>query len=218
LDLFRAQPPVGAGAKAAKLERAEADSLERRDRVPDLLAHAPDLPLAALVDRELDRVRRHAPDPCRRAAPVLELDAFAQSPQRPLAHRRTGHHRPVGLLDLEPRVGQPVRKLAVVGEQDQPRGVAVEPANGIQPDRCGHERDDRRAPLGVASGRNDAGRLVDRINDARLLVLHVSAVDSHLVARSDVTGGVRHRLLTDGHPSGPDDLLGRTPRRDPGQR
>ena len=44
-----------------------------------------------------------------------------------------GDDRPVGLVDLKARVGEPVGELAVVGEQDQPGGVDVEPPHRIQP-------------------------------------------------------------------------------------
>ena len=62
----------------------------------------------------------------------------------------------VGARHLEAGVGEPVGQVAVVGEQDEPGGVDVEPAHGIQADRGGHERDHRRTALGIAGRRHDA--------------------------------------------------------------
>ena len=64
--------------------------------------------------------------------PSSSVDAAAQRAQRLLAHWRAANHRAVGLVDLKARVGQPVRQVAVVGQQDQPRGVGVEPPDRVQ--------------------------------------------------------------------------------------
>src|SRR5436190_13587602 len=56
LDLRRGQPAVGAGREVAELERAEAHTLEGPHRMAHRGAHAPDLALAALVDRQFERV------------------------------------------------------------------------------------------------------------------------------------------------------------------
>ena len=68
----------------------------------------------------------------RRGHAVVELDALAQAPER--ARRR--HALDLGevlLLHAEARMGEPVGELAVVGEEQQALGVAVEPADGEHP-------------------------------------------------------------------------------------
>ena len=42
---------MSARLEVPERKRAEPDPLQRLDGVPDVLAHPPDLPLAALVDR-----------------------------------------------------------------------------------------------------------------------------------------------------------------------
>src|SRR3954451_13640137 len=123
LDLGRRQAAVLAGLQAAEAQRAEGDPLERADRVPDGLAHALDLALAALVDGQLDAVGPEAAGARRRREPVLELHALAQRAQRRLADRRVTHPRAVGPRDLEGRVREPVREVAVVGDQDEAGAV-----------------------------------------------------------------------------------------------
>src|SRR4051812_11415709 len=56
------QPPVLAGLQPAQPQRPERDALELDHPMPDGLAHPADLALAALVDRDLQAVRRQPPD------------------------------------------------------------------------------------------------------------------------------------------------------------
>jgi len=178
----------------------------------DVLAHPPDLALAALVDRQLERVRSDAGHPRGRGPPVVQLDSGAQRPHRRVAHRRPRHHGAICLGDLEARVGQPVGELAVVGEEDQAGGVGVEPADRIQPLGPTDELDHRRPPLRIARGRDDARRLVDRVHDAPDRVgADPPAVDRDVVVRVDAAGRVEHRLTADPDAPGPDDLLRRAP-------
>src|SRR5919197_6741495 len=53
LDLGGAEPAVLAWLEPTEAQRAEGDALELEDRMADRLAHAADLPLAALVDGQL---------------------------------------------------------------------------------------------------------------------------------------------------------------------
>src|SRR5215218_1722203 len=52
-DLRRGEPPVLSRLEPLEPERPERDALQRRDRMPDGLAHPPHLPLAALADGDL---------------------------------------------------------------------------------------------------------------------------------------------------------------------
>jgi hypothetical protein len=128
-----------AGLQLAELQRPEADPLQVENAVADVLAHTLDLALAALVDRDLEGVGLHARDARRRGHPVLELDSVAERPQRRLVHRGAAHNRTVGLVDLEARVRQAMREVAVVGQQDQPAGVGVKTANRVEPLRRPHQ-------------------------------------------------------------------------------
>jgi len=184
--------------------------------VTDLLAHPPDLALAALVDRQLERVRGQAPDPGGRGRTVVELDAVPERAHRPLSHRWPRHDRAVGLVDLEARVRQPIGELAVVGQQDQAGRVGIQPADRVQAHRSTDHVDDRRAPLWVARGRDDPRGLVDRVDDA----LHRTFADPVPVHRDLVNGfyvarRIEHQLPAHPHPPGADDLLRSAARGDP---
>ena len=123
-----APPPAG---QIPQLERAEPDPFQTLDRVADGFTHPLDLAFAPLVDGDFERVGRDPAHSRRRGAAILEQDAVRQRAELGIAYRRAGHDDPVGLLDLEPRMGQPVRQLSLVGEQDQPGGVDVETPNRV---------------------------------------------------------------------------------------
>jgi hypothetical protein len=76
LHLGLGQPPVLPRRQAPEQQRPERHALERDHRMPDRLAHAPDLALAALVDRDLQAIGSEPPHARRRGAPVLQLDAL----------------------------------------------------------------------------------------------------------------------------------------------
>jgi hypothetical protein len=176
--------------------------------VADLLAHPPDLALSALVDRQLERVRGQTPDPRGRRWTVVELNAGPQRAQRPLPYGWPRDHRAVGLVDLEARVREPVGELAIVGQEDQTGGVGVQPANREQAKLPTDQADDGRAPLRVTRCRYDARRLVDGVHHSfDRAFTNPAAVERDLVARSHVARWIEHRLATDPHPPGADDLL-----------
>src|SRR5438094_541652 len=98
---------------------------------------------------------------------VVALDALAQAADRVVADRTARDAGPVGLGHLEARVGQPVRELAVVGEQDQPGAVGVQAPDRVQPSRAARgELDDGGPGVGVARRGDHAPGLVHRVDDA----------------------------------------------------
>ena len=119
LDLGRraggARRAPGRPARAARTGPARG-----AHRMADGLAHALDLAVAPLVDRQLEQPGLDAADARGRREPVLELDALAQRAQRGRAPARA-RRAPVGLGDLVARMREQVRQLAVVGQQDQAR-------------------------------------------------------------------------------------------------
>src|ERR671925_306233 len=93
----------------------------------DGLEHAPDLAVAALMDRELDPRGPKSANRGRRRPAVLELDALREPLER-LVRRLVFELGLVALFDLVLRMSQPVCQLTVVREQERARGVGVEPA------------------------------------------------------------------------------------------
>ena len=107
--------------------------------------HPLDLVLAALVEDELDATAAEAARPRRRRRAVVELDAVAQPLQR-LFVRVAFDLGDVRLLDAVARMGEPVRELPVVREQQRAGRVRVEPS----------DRDDARLVAARARRRSAA--------------------------------------------------------------
>ena len=95
LDLGGLELPVPAGREVAQAQRAEGDALQAHHGVPDGVEHPPHLPLAALVQRDLDALGREPARARGRRHPVVEEHALAQPAQRGLAHRRAADVRAV---------------------------------------------------------------------------------------------------------------------------
>ena len=115
----------------------------RTHRMADRLAHAPHLTVAALVDRDAQHAGL--------GGDTLAGAVTPSSSSTPSRRRRSAARRRAALdlgeillLDAEARMGEAVGELAVVGEQQQPLGVGVEPADREHPRLGGHELDHRR--------------------------------------------------------------------------
>ena len=94
---------------------------------------------------------------------------------------------------------QHAREAAVVGEKDQALGVDVEPADRDDARQVRRKRlEDRRAPLGVLRGGDEAARLVEREQARALRRAQRLAVDAHVVGLADVEGGAGQHLAVDG--------------------
>ncbi len=102
----------------------------------------------------------------------------AMSVRPTLRGDRSGNSGQVRLGDAEGRVRQPVGQLTVVGEQDQPFGVDVEPADVEQPlGPIGDEIAEARPAAVVGHRRQHPARLVDRHDDGAGGGRHALAVD-----------------------------------------
>ena len=122
----------------------------------DRLAHPPHLPVAALVQDELEPGRAEPADAGRRRDPVLELDPFGERAQRVVVRLLPGLDL-VDLLDAVAGMREPVRERAVVREQERAGRVDVEPPDRDDARLVVDEADDGGPPLRVAGGRDDAG-------------------------------------------------------------
>ena len=131
--------------------------------------------------------------------PVLQPHPAAQ----PLEIAIGGRPREADAIGLRHSVagmGQAVRQLAVVGEQDQPGGVRIESADRVEPPLGVDQFRDRRSPARLTSGRDHAGRLVDRPDLARL-GRHRGAVDLHPGALVHVPRRIGDDLAADADPA-----------------
>src|SRR6478752_7334250 len=214
----RAYRRMGAHDASRRLQGPDLRRLQapRLHPMADGLAHPLDLPLAPLVDRQLEHARAHLAHLRRRGRPVVECHALAQALERAVLDEPALHLGDIRARDLVARVHQPVGELAVVGEQDQPRRVRVEPADRVQPDAAVHQVGDHGAPMRVLHSRDDAGGLVDHVDDVLGLERDGLPVDLDLVALPHVARRVEHDLPADRDAALAHDALGRAPGGDAG--
>ena len=157
------------------------------DRMADRLAHLPHLPVAPLVDGDRRSVGLTGLaaavqlDLGRRRAAAVDHDAARE----PVEIVRVGHAEDARLVDARDavaRMGEPRRQVAVVGQQQQPFGVVVEPADRV--DVLAHaaqQVEDRRPPLRIRARRDVAARLVQQEIAVVLGDLDAPAVDADVV-------------------------------------
>ena len=121
------------GRQVRVAHRPDAGADEPPHRVADGAAHAADLAVASLVDDEAQDARGQHAHLGRRGEPVVELDALAQRPQRPGRRGAAGDLGHVLLGHAVGRVGEQLGQRAVVGQDEQALGVAVQPPDGEDP-------------------------------------------------------------------------------------
>src|SRR5665647_2818259 len=135
LDLVAGQLTIPARLEALVGDGAVPAPVQLFHRQTDGREHAPDLALAALVDDDLDEGRLGAllleVDLRRRREPVLEVDPLPQGAEGAPAHL-AAHARDVRLGHAVAGMHEPVGEHAIVGQDDQARGVHVEPPHREQ--------------------------------------------------------------------------------------
>jgi hypothetical protein len=156
--------------------------------------------LAALVQHHLDersaRCRRDHLEPVDAHDAVLELDPVAQ-PTAKITRDRSLHLGQIGLRHAMRRVGQSLRQLAVVGEQQQPLGVGVEAPDVEEPLLATSQVIPHARPTAVVGhGRLDPPRLVEREHDVPR-----SRRDAHAVDLDDGRPGVDPQALLEHDPT-----------------
>lgn len=127
---------------------------------------------------------------------AVDRDAIAKPLKRGFS--RPGQCENVILLvEAIPRVHHAVRNIAVIGQEQQALGVAIEPPDGIDPLRHRDEIHHRPAIAFIFRGRDVSARFVEQ-DVTRSLRLEQFAVDADL--RADWVGfraELRHRLAVD---------------------
>ena len=168
----------------------------------------PDIGALFTVERRFDRPIMHARD----------RDAGAQPVERRLHHAPQSAHaiapQPAGRRQFEH-----ARQTAVIGEQQQPFGVDVEPADADQPRQIlGQRGEDGRASLRVGIRGHQAARLVIAEQPRALAGTQRLAVHRDAVGRRDVERGRGNHRPIDGHAPSGDPGLGLAPRGQPRPR
>ena len=198
--------------------------------MPDSVEHSANLPVSAFVENDLQNPRpfflpllpRHESYASRSRLSRLAVEQEAAlQPLDRIGRGRSAHRHDVGFSQCLARVRHGLHKRAVVGKQDEPFAVGVEPSDRHEPYAFGYRDELNHRFLGeaVANRAHDADRLVDgKIVSSRWLRQGIS-VDKHDIAlQFDLRSGRGNDLPIDGHTTRRDDFLGFTPCRHPGVR
>ena len=135
-----------------------------RNRVSTRCPTASSMRRTSMVNSRCDR---RPLEPRRRAETAA---AEPSSSSTPSSSRRGGigatiHHQVVGLGNPVTGMGDQVGQFAIVGKQEQPLRVGVEPPHREHLWLGWHEVDHGGSALRVGTGADDAGRFVDQIGD-----------------------------------------------------
>ncbi len=158
----------------------------------------PDIGALFAVERRFDRPVTDAVDGNAAAQPVQRLLLHAAERAHTIAAQPAGH-----------RQFQHAREPAVIGEQQEPFGVDVEPADADQPRQVSRQRAENRvAAFRVGMGRHQPARLVIEEQPRALARAQWRAVDLDPVRSADVKRGRGNHRAVDRHPSGRDPGFG----------
>ena len=156
-------------------------------RVSDGLAHAAHDAFPTLVEHEFnDRptvISRLDRGSVGNRKAIAEFDSAGQGTCRSRRDRPPNLCH-VRLLNPVRRMHQPMRKISVIREQQQPFGVFIEPADMEEPLR---EPTDEVAnawtSLVVCHGGDNSSGLVQHVDDMFLSEAHRTAIDRHTIVR-----------------------------------
>jgi hypothetical protein len=211
-QLAASQVPAFAECQTGQVQRSDSNPPQSLDRNPDRLHHPADDVERALVDDHLE-------DQSLIALPQdaeFARDDRAALDRHPVAYplenrvARPGQRQDVVfLVEAVSRVHDAVRDIAVVGEEEQPFGVAVEPA-----DRKHALRDmdqvHHRSPVPLVLHRRDVAARFIQQQVAGALLAELPAVDTdHGAVRIGFESKLRDHDAVDGDPSGRDQFFRR---------
>ena len=195
-----------------ELERTVGNADQPRDLEAEGAENVPHLAVLALAQRQrqpgigalLPVERRFH----RAVEDAVDGDPFAQAFERTLLHLAV-HAHPVATQPAGGRQFEHAGKAAVIGEQQQPLGVDVQPADGHQPRQIGRQDvEDGLAPFRIAVGGDHARRLVEQEQPRALDGRDLHAVEMDDVVRHDVEGGRGKHLAVDPDAAGGNQFLG----------
>jgi len=128
--LFLQNPPFPLG-QGAEFKWADPLALELDHPDADQVAHAPDLPVAALTQDNTQRLLAQAFDDGAFQAPAIEAQSMAQLVQRRLTHT-AAHANDVFLVHVRIRANHGFGHNPVFRQDEEPMAVLVKAADGGQ--------------------------------------------------------------------------------------
>ena len=149
VEFFAAERSNGPGRQFAQPHRTDGRPHQAEHLVADLGQQAADFAVLAFRQHHFQQravlVMRLDGRLFRPGKPLGQVDAAANS----LEHLRlglAGDLDQIGFRHFVAGVAEPVGEFAVVGHQDQPLAVQVEPSHGKQPDAAGRDQVDHPRP------------------------------------------------------------------------
>jgi hypothetical protein len=203
VDFFGRERADGAGWHVAEAHRADGDAAEFLHFVTNPRQEPADFAITAFVEDHFKQRRSFAPalDPhvlgVRKALgqvhAAMELaDGFA--------FHLAGDLYLIDFLNAVSWMGEPVGKLAVVGDEDKSFAGDVEPADRKHARRVRWQKvDDARAAGRIASRRDDTFRLVHGEVDKPRPAQRFAVDADFLSLRIDASAELRHDLMIDFH-------------------
>ncbi len=189
--------------------------------MPDRFQHPAHLPFAALVQRDLQHgailAREEHPHLRGRGHPLLQSDPGAQ----PLQRLFTGNALDVRLINLRhpmPGMGEQLRQLPIIGDDQRPFRILIEPAHWMHRHVDIAQQIHHRAPgVGISAGGDVAAGLVEEYVRLASRDRHRASRDGDRVfLRVDLHAHLGDSLPIDGHLSRGDHPLRFTARSDAG--
>lgn len=176
----------------------DGDALQALNLVSHSGEHLPNLPVLPLMNGDFNHRRARIlfdyADLSRRSDESADVDASAELRQTSIG-KNAGNRGDVGFAHLMLRMRQSVGQFTVVGHDQKPRRVVIQPADRKQPLRnVRHKIRDGRAVPVVAHGRDVSQGLVHSDVDLGGVSLNLRAVDGNHVPLFDL----RAHLPNDG--------------------
>ncbi len=190
--------------QSAELERPERHADQPVHRQAEMAEHVLNLAVLAFAHRkgEPDIVALLAVEPRfdRPIADAVEADTPAQRVEFFLSHAAVGAH-PIAAHPAGRRQFEEPRQPAVIGEQQQPFGVHVEPPDAEQARQAlGQRRENGRAFLRVDMSGHEPARLVIEEQPRALALRQRLAVDHDQIGRRDIERRRADHRAIDRHP------------------
>lgn len=216
-DLFGPQASDGIRRLPPDSKGSNGRTLELIHLQPDRLHHSSNLVLSPLAHDHyqpgLGGCTPFDPDPQRFRQAVVQSDPPAESLQLPIGGRST-HLDPVGLFNFVSRVCNPGRQFTVIGKQDEPRTIDVQPPDREQ--RLAERRDyvsDAVTAARVFHGRYTADRLViGKVFQAAIQGKEPAANLDMIPPRVRLDSRLSHHGSVYRHVASGNELLGFSPR------
>jgi hypothetical protein len=212
LNLVKRQVTESSFREISERKAARSDPLELDYRTPHMVEHAAHLALPPLMDRNLQpRVHFFLPDFFHlrgRGLAVLKKHSLFKHLDRTFI-KHTLDLRQIGLWKFMFRVRDQVREVPVVCHEQQPLGIVVQPADGIDAGLYAFKQVlHRGSSFGIRHGRDIARGLVQHDVGPRLFGINELAVDLYMViVRVGLGPKLSHHLAINAHPALNDEIF-----------